>query len=114
MRRINPCLELDVFEMTITRPDGEERKTPVGFGSDGTLWIQPQELEIDPEQARAQVNFSEPFLMTAPANGMVFIRADAATALIKSPEQRQLWRRIIEQLLQEHQRIRFYESARNN
>ena len=51
MRRINPCLELDVFEMTISRPDGEERKTPVGFGSDGTLWIQPQELEIDPEQA---------------------------------------------------------------
>ena len=106
--------ELDMMEIFITRPDGQERGALVGFGSDGTLWIQPEELDIDPARAQAQVKFPEPFLAMAPANGLVFIRADAATELIKSPEQRQLWRYMIEQLLKGYQRIRSYESARNN
>lgn len=106
--------ELDVFEMTFTRPDGEERTTPVGFGSDGTLWIQPHELEIDPDQARARLNFPEPFLVIAPANGMVFIRADAAMGLIDSAAHRELWRQIVEGSRQVYQRIRLYETTGNN
>jgi hypothetical protein len=106
--------ELDMMEFFITRPDGQERGALVGFGGDGTLWIQPQELDIDPAQAQARLKFPEPFLVMAPANGLVFIRADAATELIKSPEQRQLWQQMIEQLLNAYQRMCFYESARNN
>ena len=106
--------ELDIMELIITRPDGEQRSTQVGFGSDGTLWVQPRDLDIDPEQARARVNSPEPFLMIAPDNGMIFLQADAATELIVSPFQRQLWRQIVTGLRQAHQRIRLYESARNN
>jgi hypothetical protein len=102
------------MEIFITRPDGQERGALVGFGSDGTLWIQPQELDINPEQAQARVKFTEPFLVMAPANGLVFIRADAATKLIKSRWQRRLWRQMVKKLLKAHQRIRLYESARNN
>ena len=106
--------ELDMRKMVITRLDGQERGAWVGFGSDGTLWIQPQELDIDPEQAQAQVRFPEPFLAMSPANGQAFIRADAATEMIKSPWQRQLWRQMVKQLLAAYQRIRLYESTRNN
>jgi len=106
--------ELDLMEMVLTRADGEERRALVGFGTDDTLWIQPQELDIDPEKARAQVKFPKPFLMIAPANGLVFIHADAASQLIQSPAQRQLWRQLVAQLRKAHQRIRGYESARNH
>jgi hypothetical protein len=106
--------ELDIMEIFITRPDGQERGALVGFGNDGTLWIQPEELDIDPEQAAARVKLPEPFMVMAPANGMVFIRADAATELIQSPWQRGLWRQMVKKLLKAYQGIRLYESARNN
>lgn len=106
--------ELDVMTMTLTRPDGEQRTLQVGFDSNGALWIEPRELEIDPDRAYHQLKPHERLLALSPETGQVFIHADTATALLPSPEQRQLWRFIVGKLVQDYQRMRAYESARNN
>ena len=108
--------DLDFLVSTVPCPDGGERGVLLGFGSDGTLWIDPRELGIGPQHAPKLAKFPGGlYLLINPATREVLINAHAALEAIDDPEDRRRWLAYVDMVLAEHKKIRSqYESARNN
>jgi hypothetical protein len=102
---------VELMPMNFGTPDGGIRFSLVGFEPDGTVWIQPHELGIEPEQGMALKNFPQPFLIVDEAHSLVLLHWRAAAELIEPADRRERWLRFAERLFAEYQRIRAYYDA---
>jgi hypothetical protein len=108
--------DLDFHFTNVTCPNGDEMVVKLGFGSDGTMWIDPRELGIGPQDAPKLSKFPGGlYLIINSATGEVMINAHAALLAIHDPGDRTRWLAYVEWMLTEHKKIRAKnESARNN
>ena len=72
---------VELMPMNFGTPDGKERYSLVGFESDGTVWIQPDDLGIEPEQGNALLDFPQPWLIVDEAHSLVLLHWRAAAEL---------------------------------
>ena len=105
---------IEVTPIQIATPDGGVRYSLIGFENDGTVWIQPEELGIKPEQAEALMDHPKPWLVVDAVHGLVFLHWRAAAKLLEPGERREKWEQFTVQIFKQYQRMRAYESARNN
>ncbi len=94
---------------------GGRRHIKLAFGSDGTMWVNPAELGVGPQQAAQLEGFGEPYLLTNEGTGEVLINARAVVRVKTDPEWCRRWLEFVEQMLKEHKEVRArYESTGNN
>jgi hypothetical protein len=94
---------------------GEKRYIKLGFGADGTMWIDPREVGIGPEHAAQLARFGEPYLLSNRWTGEVLIDARAVVEVKTDPVWRSNWLAYVEDMIEEHKAVRArYESTRNN
>ena len=106
---------LDFFMTPVPCPGGGERYLKLGFGTDGTMWINPAELGIGPEHAAQLERFGEPYLLINPTAREVMINARAVVEVKTDPEWRREWLNYVEGMIREHREVRArYEARRNN
>ena len=105
---------VEVIPIQLNTPDGGKRYSLIGFENDGTVWIQPKELGIVPEQAEVLMDFPKPWLIVDEFHGLVFLHWRAAAKLLEPGERREKWVQFSGLLFKQYQRIRAHESARNN
>jgi hypothetical protein len=108
----NRVVEVRPIEILI--PGGGNRFSLIGFENDGTVWIQPKELGIVPEQAEVLMDFPKPWLIVDEFHGLVFLHWRAAAKLLEPGERREKWEQFTVQIFKQYQRLRAYESSRNN
>ena len=108
--------DLEFYFTNVAWPEGGKCSVRMGFGSDGTLWIDPRELGIGPQDAPKLAKFPGVFyLLVNPATGEVLINAHAALLAIDDPGDRSRWLAYVEWKLTEYKKHRAKnESARNN
>ena len=106
---------LDFFMTPVPCPGGGERYVKLAFGTDGTMWINPAELGIGPEDAPKLERFGEPYLLINPGAQEVMINARAVVEVKTDPEWRTKWLAYVEDMIREHRAVRErYEARRNN
>jgi hypothetical protein len=107
---------LDFLVVPVRCPDCDEtRYIKLGFGSDGTMWVDPAELGIGPQHAAQLEGFGEPYLLINPGAREVLINARAVVKVLTEPERCRQWLAFVEEMLQKHKEVRArYESTRNN
>ena len=108
--------ELDFFMVPmVCACCGERRHIRLAFGSDGTMWLDPAELGIGPQQATQLNGFGEAYLLTNEGTGEAMINARAVLLVKTDPEWGKRWLAFVEDMLKKHKEIRArYESSRNN
>ena len=94
---------------------GGARYSFLGFGSDGTMWIDPEEMGIGPQHGPrlSKIAGGGKFLVPNPINGKVLINAKVALETIADPVQRESWRKHVASMIQEHQQIQQQANAQN-
>ena len=103
---------LDFFMVPGRCPDcGEERYIRLAFGSDGTMWIDPAELGIGPEQAAQLEGFGEAYLLIHPTTQEIMINARAVVHVKRDPEWCRQWLEFVEKMLREHEAVRAQAAA---
>ena len=111
---------LTIYMMPVSCPGGGTRLSAMGFGSDGTMWIDPADMGIGPQHAPLLAKISGgKYLVPNPVTGEVMINAKVALEVIADPGQRESWRKHVASMIQEHQQIQQQaiaqnESTRNN
>ena len=106
---------LDYFFAPAPCPGGGERYVKLAFGSDGTMWIDPSELGIGPQQAAELEGFGEAYLLRNEGTGEVMINALAVVRVKTDPEWCRRWLEYVEEMLKGHKEVRArYESTGNN
>jgi hypothetical protein len=103
---------VELMPMNFGTPDGGIRFSLVGFERDGTVWIQPDDLGIEPEQGNALLDFPQPWLIVDEAHRLVLLHWRAAAELIEPADRRERWLRFAERLFEEYQRICAYDATR--
>ena len=105
---------VELVPMNFGTPDGRDRYTLVGFEIDGTVWIQPDDFGIEPEQGMALKGFPGRCLIVDEAHNLVLLHWRAAAGLIEPASRRERFLRFAETLLKEYHRICAYDAARNH
>jgi hypothetical protein len=97
---------LTIYMMPVPCPGGGTRLMAFGFGSDGTMWIDPADMGIGPQHAPQLALISGgKFLATNPVTGQVLVNAKVALEVIPDPARRESWRKHIASMIREHQMI---------
>ena len=105
---------IEVVPINLGTPKGGERFSLIGFENDGTVWIQPHDLGIAPEDAGPVMDFPQPWLIVDAVQGLVLLHWRAAAKLLEPKGKREKWEQFTVILFKEYLRIRAYESTRNN
>ena len=111
---------LAIYMIPVPCFGGGARYSFLGFGSDGTMWIDPAEMGIGPQHAPQLAKIAGgKYLVPNPVNGEALINAKVALEIIADPDQRERWRKHVASMIQEHQQIQQQaiaqnESTRNN
>jgi hypothetical protein len=93
----------------------EQRHILVGFGTDGTMWIEAGVLGIGPEHAGRLEKFDGPYLLFSAARQLLLINARAVVLVRTEPEWGRRWLAFVEEMVKQHKEVRAqYESSRNN
>jgi hypothetical protein len=120
VRKLNLIQDpLDFMALPVPDPNGGQRYILLAFSSDGAMWLDPRELGIGPQHAVQLARFGEPYLLVNERVHTVLINARAVVLVKTDSEWGRQWLAFVEDMIQEHQRIRQlarvqYESARNN
>jgi len=97
---------------------GEKRYVKLGFGLDGTMWIDPYEVGIGPQHAEQLEQFGEPYLLFNPTAREVMINARAVVLVRTDPEWGKKWLAYVEKMIKGHKGVRAQAAAamkaRNN
>ena len=99
---------------------GGARYSFLGFGSDGTMWLDPEEMGIGPQHAPQLAKIAGgKYLVPNPVTGEPMINARVALEVIPDADRRESWRKHVESMIRDHQQIQqqiaaHHESARNN
>ena len=115
-----PKRSLAIYMIPAPCLGGGARYSFLGFGSDGTMWIDPEEMGIGPQHGPQLAKIAGgKFLVPNPVNGKALINAKVALEVIADPDQRERWRKHVASMIQEHQQIQQQaiaqnESTRNN
>ena len=116
-----PKRSLAIYMIPAPCLGGGARYSFLGFGSDGTMWIDPEEMGIGPQHAPqlSKIASGGKYLVPNPVNGKVLINAKVALETITDPDHRERWRKHVASMIQEHQQIQQQaiaqnESTRNN
>lgn len=115
-----PQRTLTIYMMPASCPGGGTRLSAMGFGSDGTMWIDPADMGIGPQHAPLLAKISGgKYLVPNPVTGEVMINAKVALEVIPDAERRESWRKHVESMIRDHQQIQqqivaHNESTRNN
>ena len=111
---------LTIYMMPVPCPGGGMRLSSLGFGSDGTMWIDPAEMGIGPQHAPQLAKIAGgKYLVPHPVTGQALINAKVALEIIPDADRRESWRKHVESMIQDIQQIQqqivaYNESTRNN
>jgi hypothetical protein len=106
---------LDYYAWHVPGQDGKPRLEVIAFGTDGTLWIEPEPYGIHPDDIPILARYGGPTILFDAKHRRVLINARAALEIWTDPEFRAKWLTYVESMIQEHREIRTrYESTRNN
>ena len=111
--------ELDFFFTPVRCPDcGEEHHIRLGFGIDGTMWIDPRHLGIGPQDVEQLEKFGDTYLLMNPKRCEVLINAKAVVMVRTDPAWCRKWLSFVEDMLRRHKAVRAQAAAamkaRNN
>lgn len=90
---------------------GEKRYVKLGFGLDGTMWVDPAEVGIGPQHAEQLEQFGEPYLLINPAALEVMINARAVVLVKTDPEWGKKWLAYVEKMIGQHKAVRAQAAA---
>jgi len=109
-------VSLEFGFVSVAFPGGGVRQILLGFGPDGSLWVEPHNLRIRPEEADKLAKESgEVWMLRHSVTGQVLINGHAALKVIEEPVSRRHWQSFMEKALRDYQQQRQQrESARNN
>ena len=93
-------------------PEGGKRYSLIGFEKDGTVWIQPHDLGIAPEDAGPVMDFPQPWLIVDAVQGLVLLHWRAAAKLLEPKIDREKWECFVNSLFQEYLHQCAYDSTR--
>ena len=101
---------------SVALPGGGERQILLGFGADGSLWVEPHNLRIRPEEAEKLAKAcGEVWMLRHSVTGQVLINGHAALKVIDHPDSRRHWQSFMEKALKDYKQQRQQrESAQNN
>ena len=105
------------FQYIIRDADGVPYPAIIGLGSDGTLWVDPGELGVEPEDMKRVSNYpgTAPLVLIDIRTRRVFVNARAVAETIAAADVRARMCEGIEVIVKEMQRARpKHENVRNN
>ena len=95
-------LDVDVFRVVMVAMDGRRRLVPIGFASNGTMWIETRANGISPEDAgRLWGNLDEVVLMDH-RRQLLFVNAVALAGLMDDPQLREHWLSHVGELIEKY------------
>ena len=107
--------ELDFFYTPVRCPDcGDEHYIRLGFGNDGTMWIDPRHLGIGPQHAEQLEKFGDTYLLMNPKRCEVLINAKAVVMVRTDPAWCQKWLSFVEDMVKKHKAVRARAAAAMN
>jgi hypothetical protein len=105
--------QLDYFMTPVSCPGGGERYVALGFSRDGNMWIDPGELGIGPEYEPKLARYGANYLLPDYENQTVLMNCRAIAEVIDDPFARREWLEYVEDMIEEHKKVRAkYDASR--
>ena len=106
---------LEFLALNCTSPNGARARAIVGFGSDGSMWFEPQDIGIGPEHGPALARYPGPRLLFNATSRRTYVNALAVVETIADPAARRRWLANVEHTLTQYQCLKQkYDTFRNN
>ena len=103
------------FQYIRRQADGVPYRAVIGLGSDGTLWVEPDEFGVEPGDVEKMMKFPGTSPLVLYVGRRVFVNARAVAETVAAPEVRAKMREGIDVIVKEMQGGRCKnEHVRNN